>query len=75
MPKRMLSDYPVDEDILKKFATSLLVYAGPLAYDCLYENLPKALPSLRSIQCVRGLSQIIFPTVSVIMTLRGGLGV
>ena len=39
-------------EIIKKFATSLLIYAGPLAYDFLHENIPKALPSLRSIQRV-----------------------
>ena len=38
--------------IIKKFATSLLIYAGSLAYDFLHGNLPKALLSLRSIQRV-----------------------
>ena len=37
-------------EILKKFSTSLLIYAGPLAYNFLHENLPQALPSLRTVQ-------------------------
>ena len=36
--------------MLKKFCTSLLIYAGPLAYNFLQENLPHALPSLRSVR-------------------------
>ena len=39
-------------EVLKKFATSLFIYAGPLAYNFLQENLPQALPCLRSIQQV-----------------------
>ena len=39
-------------DILKKFATALFIYAGPLAYDFLQQNLHQALPSLRTIQRV-----------------------
>ena len=37
-------------EVLKKFATSLFIYAEPLAYNFLQENVPQALPSLRSIQ-------------------------
>ena len=36
--------------IIKKFSTSLLIYAGPRAYNFLHENIPQALPSLRTIQ-------------------------
>ena len=36
--------------ILKKFATSLFIYSGPLAYEFLQKNLPEALPSLRTVQ-------------------------
>ena len=36
--------------IIKKFSTSLLIYAGPRAYNFLHENMPQALPSLRTIQ-------------------------
>ena len=38
--------------IIKKFSTSLLIYAGPRAYNFLHENMPQALPSLRTIQRV-----------------------
>ena len=39
--------------IVKKFATSLFIFSGPLAYNFLQQNLPLSLPSLRSIQrCV-----------------------
>ena len=37
-------------DIMKKFATTLLIYAGPLTYEFIQKNLPEALPSLRSVQ-------------------------
>ena len=36
--------------IMKKFSTSLLIYAGPRAYNFMYENMPHALPSLRTVQ-------------------------
>ena len=39
-------------EVLKNFCTSLLIYAGPLAYNFLQENLPHALPSLRSVRRV-----------------------
>jgi len=35
---------------IKKFATSLLLYAGPMAYDLVHRNMPKALPCLRTVQ-------------------------
>ena len=38
------------EEVLKKFATSLLIYSGPLAYEFVHRNLPEALPSLRTVQ-------------------------
>lgn len=37
-------------DILKKFATALLIYAGPLSYEFIHKNMPEALPSLRTVQ-------------------------
>ena len=36
--------------IIKKFITSLLIYAGPMAYDLVHRNMPTALPSLRTVQ-------------------------
>lgn len=38
------------EDLIIQFATSLYIYSGPLAYNVVHSNLPKALPSLRTIQ-------------------------
>ena len=37
-------------ELLKKFATSLLIFAGPLSYEFVHRNMPEALPSLRSVQ-------------------------
>jgi len=37
-------------EILKKFSTALLIYAGPLTYDFIQKNMPEALPSLRTVQ-------------------------
>jgi len=37
-------------ELLKKFATALFIYSGPLCYDFLHQNMPQALPSLRSVQ-------------------------
>ena len=39
-------------EVLKKFATALYIYSGPLAYEFLQRNLHQALPSLRTIQRV-----------------------
>ena len=36
--------------LLKKFATSLLIYCGPMAYNFISSNLPRALPCLRTVQ-------------------------
>ena len=36
--------------VMKKFSTSLLKYAGPRAYNFMHENMPHALPSLRTVQ-------------------------
>ena len=38
------------EEMLIKFATSLFIYSGPMAYNFLHNNLPNALPSLRTVQ-------------------------
>ena len=37
-------------EVIKKFATVLFIYAGPLAYEFLQKNLHQALPSLRTVQ-------------------------
>ena len=36
--------------VLKKFSTSLFIYSGPLAYEFIQQNMPEALPSVRTIQ-------------------------
>ena len=38
------------QQIVKKFAMSLLIYCGPMAYNFLHRNVQAALPSLRSVQ-------------------------
>ena len=35
--------------LLKKFATSLAIYCGPMAYNFIASNMPGALPSLRTV--------------------------
>ena len=37
-------------DVLKKSCTALFIYTGPLAYEFLHQNMPEALPCLRTIQ-------------------------
>lgn len=37
-------------EILKKFATALFIYCGPLSYEFIHQNMQQALPSLRSVQ-------------------------
>ena len=39
-------------ELLKKFATALFIYSGPLSYEFIHQNIPQALPSLRSVQKV-----------------------
>ena len=36
--------------VIKKFSTSLYLYGGPMAYNLIHQNMPTALPSLRTIQ-------------------------
>ena len=36
--------------VIKKFATSLFLYGGPMAYNLIHQNMPTALPSLRTVQ-------------------------
>lgn len=36
--------------VIKKFATSLLLYGGPMAYNLIQKNMESALPSLRTVQ-------------------------
>lgn len=38
--------------ILQKFSTSLLIYCGPAAYKFIHGNMPKAIPSLRTVQWI-----------------------
>lgn len=38
------------EVVMKKFATSLFIFSGPMAYNFVYRNLPEAIPSLRTVQ-------------------------
>jgi len=38
------------DEIIKKFATPLLLYAGPMAYNFIHSDMPIALPSLRTVQ-------------------------
>ena len=45
LPKQRRHDF-----VIKKFATSLLIFAGPLAYKFLHRNMPVALPCLRTVQ-------------------------
>ena len=35
--------------LLKKFATSLFKFAGPLSYKFFHQNMPEALPTLRTV--------------------------
>ena len=35
---------------IKKFATALFLYSGPLAYEFLQQNIPQAMPCTRTIQ-------------------------
>ena len=37
-------------EVLKKFSIALFIYAGPVAYEFLQQNLPQALPSLPTIR-------------------------
>jgi len=37
-------------EILKKSATALFLFAGPLAYEFIQQNMPKALPCIRTAQ-------------------------
>ena len=37
-------------EILKKFATALFIYCGPLLYEFIHQNMCQVLPSLQSVQ-------------------------
>jgi len=37
-------------DVLKKFSMALFIYAGPMAFEFIHQNMPEALPSLRTVQ-------------------------
>ena len=45
LPKERRHDH-----VMKKFSTSLFIYAGPLAYSFVHQTMPQALPSLRTVQ-------------------------
>ena len=47
-----------------EFATSLFIYAGPLAYNFFHNNLPEALPCLCTIQKNLHREHILFKKVS-----------
>ena len=47
---QMLPQQRRHEQVMKKFATSLFIYSGPMAYEFLHTNLPNAIPSLRTVQ-------------------------
>lgn len=39
--------------VIKMFSTSFrFFHAGPLAYSFVHQNMPQALPSLRTVQCI-----------------------
>ena len=37
-------------EIMRKFATALFLFAGPLSYEFIHQNIPQALPCVRTIQ-------------------------
>ena len=37
-------------EVVRKFATSLFLYAGSMAYNLVHENMPTALPCLHTVQ-------------------------
>ena len=37
-------------EVVKKFATSLFLLAGSMAYNLVHKNMPTAIPSLRTVQ-------------------------
>ena len=37
-------------EVITKFATSLFIYSGPLAYNFIQQNMPTAIPHLRTVQ-------------------------
>lgn len=37
-------------EVITKFATSLYLYAGSMAYNLVHQNMPKALPCLHTVQ-------------------------
>ena len=37
-------------EMIKKFSMALFIYAGPMAYEFIHQNMPEALPSLRTVQ-------------------------
>ena len=36
--------------VLKKFSTALFILAGPMAYEFIHQNMPEALPCMRTVQ-------------------------
>jgi len=53
--EKNVGKYPTQRrhsELLKKFATVLFIYSGPLCYEFLHQNMSQALPSLRSVQSI-----------------------
>jgi len=53
--EKNVGKYPTQHrhsELLKKFATALFIYSGPLCYEFLHQTIPQALPSLRSVQSI-----------------------
>ena len=51
--EKNLGKYPTSRrhlPILKKFSTVLFILAGPLAYELIQQNMPEALPCVRTVQ-------------------------
>ena len=48
--RKQLPQYKRYDEVLVRFAISLFIYAGPLAYNFIQSNMSTALPSLRTVQ-------------------------
>ena len=51
--EKNIGQYPTHRrhpEILKKFSTALFILAGPMAYEFIHQNMPEALPCMRTVQ-------------------------
>ena len=51
--EKNIGQYPTHQrhpEILKKFSTALFILAGPMAYEFIHQNMPEALPCMRTVQ-------------------------